>query len=92
MCLRWWKFQVLGSLHEDFLEDFMEVAHKVFKNLNHEHKNYQSLWYVCQVQSKLIFVVEWSLTPSVIVLFMVYFVIYMCTLLVVDYFVNLKRC
>ena len=45
-----------------------------------------------QVQSKLIFVVEWSLTPSVIVLFMVYFVIYMCTLLVVDYFVNLKRC
>ena len=45
----------------------------------------------CQVESKLIYVEEWYLVPCIIVLFIVCFMICMCTILVVNSFVNLKR-
>ena len=46
----------------------------------------------CQVEFKLIYVEELYLTPCVIVLFMVCFITCMYTILVLNSFVNLKRC
>ena len=47
---------------------------------------------LCQVDSKLIYVEEWYLTPCVIVFLMLCFTICICTMLFVNYFVNLKKC
>ena len=44
----------------------------------------------CQVESTLIYVEKWYLARCVIVLFMVCFMICMCTIFVVNYFVNLN--
>ena len=45
----------------------------------------------CQVESKPIYVEVWYLAPCVIVLFMICFIICMCTILVLNFFVNLKK-
>ena len=70
---------LLGSLLIHFmLEDFPRIFLK---------RKYLTL-----LQSKLIYVKEWSQAPFVVVVYMVCFMIVMCTLLVVNSFVNLKRC
>ena len=81
VCWSWWNFK----FEVDFMEDFSRKSYRKTSCMRSlpgsllrsrpqslqkpEHEYYQSLWCVCQVESKVIYVEDWSLTPSVIVIY-----------------------